>query len=239
MMTPRGQSSSAETSYTPDSWHRPYSLMMGPTRSDLLVVSYGSDGMIGGKQSRADWVYELSMLTNGAAVVRILDSPVPESSRDLLIDRFTLIQKSTGFPADYRVELPGSESLQRLDAYQWRERRGHSGLRAWVKYCLVGYGPVLGLAAIFAAMGWFWFLAVFNEQTAYLVLVVVLAFPFFLLCYILDIQGESTTFLGILGFVTVMIKADRSEASPKRSSRAYLFFFFALIVLSILFGMII
>ena len=84
------------------------------------------------------------------------------------------------------------------------------------------------------SMAWFWYRAVFREQTNYLFLVVILCFP--LIFFWGDLAGGV---FGPLGFATVILKIDKSRASRNRNFRQYLIFLFTMIFLAILSGLII
>lgn len=217
-----------------DYWYNPYWMQISSFQSDLLIVSYGSDGMKGGEEKRADWIYELSMQTNGAAIVRILNSPAPETSRNLLVETLTGMLKNTGFPISFSVEMPGTESVKRLESYNWCEQEKQSGLNALIKYYIGENGGVLYLAVILLAMGWFWYRAVFKEQTEYLFFVVVLCFPLIFFWW-----SFSGGIFGLLGFATLILKATRTGTCRNQHTREYLSFFIVMILLAIISGLII
>jgi len=210
-----------------DIWKNPYVLSLTEEKDSLLLRSYGSDKKIGGAGNGADWSYEINISQAGVFHIRILESPVPQVASNKLDARL-----SSWKGLNPIVEIVGSERSRTKNA-----ENPCSSLKSfgdWMVQLYQEYGIVGYSVCTLLAIGWFWYWAVFRDKTKYLVLVVLLCFPL-----ILVLGSLAGGVFGPLGFATVILKADRTRTSRNRYFRDYLAFFFAMIFLAIISGLII
>ncbi len=229
VLTPTGGVNASETAscMRKDFWNGEYYLEISPSKMDMLIASYGSDGVRGGNGTKADWIYELSITTNTEAIVRILESPDAELSRSSLTEVFVVDDKrSYNLLFSIHVEMPSPSLSKRLDNYSWLERDTEAGCISFTKHIIREHGFSIYFAVTLLAAVWFWYQAVFKKRAAYLILVSVLCLP--LIFFLWHFSGG---FFMVIGFATLVLNPSR--AGKERTRYGWSYFVFSIVMFSL------
>jgi hypothetical protein len=224
----------AETRYTPDSWRRPYRLRRYSRASEVVLMSYGRDGKLGGSGAKTDWIYELSMETNALACISILSSPDPQLARDTLLDTckrwHELFKKQRTFQVNV---LPEDIQKEKLKNYELTKQLDEQPVPTQlVNHAVFDFCEILSIITLILIL-WVWAIAVFKNKTRCLIVVALLSFVMSCMFYISGID-EGHLLFPLLGIVAFIVKKN-----DNKNYRWYLAFLLYTIGMNLFFAILI